>query len=50
MRAFSHIGRFRVVFKKTHWVWGFEKVMKITGGGVLDEKQIIVGGGGGGFR
>ena len=38
-----------VVFKKTHWVWGFEKVMKIIGGGGggLDEKKIIVGGGGG---
>ena len=39
-------GRFRVVFKKTHWVWGFEKVMKNIGGGALDEKKIIVGGGG----
>ena len=57
MRAFSHIGRFRVVFKKTHWVWGFEKVMKIIGGGGLDEKnhcggvymkQKSLGGGGGG--
>ena len=22
-----------VVFKEAHWVWGFEKVMKIIGGG-----------------
>ena len=36
-----------VVFKKTHLVWGFEKVMKIIGGGGggLDEKKIIGGGG-----
>ena len=37
-----------VVFKKTHWFWGFEKVMKIIGGGGwgLDERKIIAGGGG----
>ena len=35
--------------KKTHWVWGFEKVMKIIGGGGggggLDEKNHCGGGG-----
>ena len=34
-----------VVFKKTHWVLGFEKVMKIIGGGGLDEKKHWGGGG-----
>ena len=34
-----------VVFKKTHWVWGFEKVMKSLLGG-LDEKKSLWGGGG----
>ena len=47
MGAFSHIGHFQVVFKKTHWVWGFEKVMKIIGGGGLDEKNHCRGEGGG---
>ena len=30
--------------KKKHGVWGFEKIMKIIGGGGLDEKKIIGGG------
>ena len=50
MRAFSHIGRFRVVSKITHWVWGFEKVMKIIGGGGGVKMKKNHCGGGGGFR
>ena len=43
----SHKLQNGVVSKKTHWAWGFEKVLKIIGGGGggLDEKKIIAGGG-----